>query len=48
MEQKRVYEVPESELLELNLEEGLLYVTQKGAVTGCARKRVLTLKKTIT
>ena len=29
MEQKRVYEVPESELLELNLEEGLLYDTQK-------------------
>ena len=33
MEQKRVYEVPESELLELNLEEGLLYDTQQGAVT---------------
>lgn len=33
MEHKRVYEVPESELLELNLEEGLLYDTQKGAVT---------------
>ena len=33
MEQKRVYEVLESELLELNLEEGLLYDTQKGAVT---------------
>ena len=33
MEQTRVYEVPESELLELNLEEVLLYDTQKGAVT---------------
>ena len=33
MEQKRVYEVPESELLELNLEEGLLYESEKDAVT---------------
>ena len=33
MKQKRIYEVPESELLELKLEEGLLYDTQKGAVT---------------
>ena len=30
MKQKSVYEVPECELLELNLEEGLLYDTQKG------------------
>ncbi len=33
MKQKRMYEVPESELLELKLEEGLLYDTQRGAVT---------------
>lgn len=30
MKQKSVYEVPECELLELNLEEGLLYETQRG------------------
>lgn len=33
MKQTRMYEVPECELLELKLEEGLLYDTQKDAVT---------------
>ena len=33
MKQKSVYEAPESESLELRLEEGLLYESEKDAVT---------------
>ena len=33
MEQKRIYKVPESEALELRLEVGLLYESEKDAVT---------------